>query len=50
MNINKYYEFTFLNGSNNIEVNIKSIFDNASLVSVKDTDKVVLEQIQDLIK
>ena len=48
--INKYYEFTFQNGSNAIEDNIKSIFDNASLISVKETDKVGLDQIQDSIK
>ena len=48
--INKYYEFTFQNGSNIIEDNIKSIFNNASLISVKATDKVGLDQIQDSIK
>ena len=48
--INKYYEFTFQNGSNTIEDNIKSIFDNASLVSVKETDKVGLDQVQESIK
>ncbi len=48
--INKYYEFTFQNGSDNIEDNIESIFENASLVSVNETDKVGLDQVQDSVK
>ena len=46
----KYYEFTFNNTSKNIEDNIKSIFENANLISIKETDKVGLAQIQDSIK
>ena len=46
---NKNYEFTFQYGNKNIEDNIKSIFENATLVQIKETDKTGLEQIQDTI-
>ena len=46
---NKNYEFTFQYGNENIEDNIKSIFENATLVQIKETDKTGLEQIQDTI-
>ena len=48
--IGKNYEFTFEKSSNKIDDNIKSIFDSAELVSVIETDKVGLEQVQDSIK
>lgn len=47
---NKNYEFTFEYTNNTFENNIKSIFENTTLVSVKETDKVDLDQIQDSIK
>ena len=46
---NKNYEFTFQYGNENIEDNIKSIFENATLVQIKGTDKTGLEQVQDTI-
>ena len=46
---NKNYEFTFQYGNENIEDNIKSIFENATLVQIKETDKTGLEQVQDTI-
>lgn len=46
---NKNYEFTFQYGNKNIEDNIKSIFENATLVQIKGTDKTGLEQVQDTI-
>lgn len=46
---NKNYEFTFQYENKNIEDNIKSIFENATLVQIKETDKTGLEQIQDTI-
>jgi hypothetical protein len=50
MEENKYYEFTFQKNGNNIEDNIKSIFENTNLISVNLTDKEGLEQKQDSIK
>ncbi len=48
--VNKYYEFSFENASNEIEDNIKSIFENATLKDIIETDKTGLEQVQDVIK
>ena len=45
--INKNYEFTFKKANLNIEDSIKSIFENAELISIKETDKTGLEQIQE---
>jgi hypothetical protein len=47
--IGKNYEFTFGNGSKKLDDNIKSIFETCELISVIETDKVGLEQIQDKI-
>ena len=48
--IGKNYEFTFKKSNNkDIEDNIKSIFENSELISVIETDKVGLEQVQDKI-
>lgn len=48
--VNKYYEFSFENASNEIEDNIKSIFENATLKDIIETDKTGLQQVQDVIK
>ena len=49
--IGKTYEFTFKkNNSNNIDDNIKSIFNNTELINIKQTNKIGLEQIQESIK
>ena len=48
--IGKNYEFTFDRNNSEIDDNIKSIFENAELISVIETDKVGLEQVQDKIK
>ena len=48
--VNKYYEFSFENASNELEDNIKSIFENATLKDIIETDKTGLEQVQDVIK
>lgn len=45
----KYYEFTFKQPNTKIEDNIKSIFNNLDIVSIKETKKEGLEQIQDSI-
>ena len=47
--INKNYEFTFKKANLNIEDSIKSIFENAELISIKETDKTGLEQIQEKV-
>lgn len=47
---NKNYEFKFQYTENKIEDNLKSIFEDAKLLSIKETDKIGLEQIQDSIK
>ena len=44
--INKNYEFTFESSNIEIKDNIKSIFNNATLISIKETDKTGLDQIQ----
>lgn len=44
---NKTYEFKFKKNSNNvIEDNIKSVFENSDIISIKETSKQGLEQIQ----
>lgn len=48
--IGKNYEFTFDNVSDGIEDNIKSIFENCELISVVETDRVGLEEVQESIK
>lgn len=48
--IGKNYEFTFDNNAGEIEDNIKSIFENAEIISVIETDKAGLDQVQDKIK
>lgn len=50
MKKNKYYEFTFQKNTNNVEDNIKSIFENRNLLSVNLTDKEGLDQKNDIIK
>lgn len=45
---NNDYEFEFEYTNKKIEDNIKSIFENATLISIKKTDKQGLEQIQDI--
>ena len=45
----KNYEFTFEYTNQNIEDNIKSIFTNATLTGIVETDKTGLDQIQDPI-
>ena len=45
--VNKYYEFSFENADNEIEDNIDSIFENATLKDITETDKIGLEQVQD---
>lgn len=45
---NGSYEFEFEYTNNKIEHNIKSIFENATLISIKKTDKQGLDQIQDI--
>ena len=45
----KNYEFTFENTNAFIEDNIKSIFTNATLTRIVETDKTGLDQIQDPI-
>lgn len=44
------YEFTFQYTDNIVEDNIESIFANTILISIKETDKQGLEQIQDTIR
>lgn len=45
---NKTYEFKFKKNSNNvIEDNIKSVFENSDIISIKETSKEGFEQIQD---
>lgn len=46
--INKNYEFTFESSNIEIKDNIKSIFNNATLISIKETDKTGLDQIQEI--
>lgn len=46
----KNYEFTFATNSKTIEDNIKSIFENSTILSIKETSKIGLEQIQDSIE
>ena len=49
--IGNNYEFTFKkNIGSNIEDNIKSIFKGCELISVIETDKIGLEQVQDQLK
>jgi len=48
--VNKNYEFNFKSSNKNFENNIKSIFENAMLESIKETNKTGLEQIQDKIQ
>lgn len=48
--IGKNYEFTFDKGTSEIEDNIKLIFEEFELISVIETDKIGLEQVQDEIK
>ena len=50
ISVGKNYEFTFDNASDDIEDNIKSIFDECELISVVETNKVGLEQVQESIK
>ena len=45
----KNYEFTFEYTTEHIEDNIKSIFNNATLTSIVETDKTSLDQVQDPI-
>lgn len=46
--VNKTYEFKFKKNSNNIiEDNIKSVFENSDIISIIETSKEGLEQIQD---
>lgn len=45
---NKPYEFEFEYTDKKIEDNIKSIFENAKLISIKQTNKYGLDQIQDI--
>lgn len=45
----KNYEFTFEYTTEDIEDNIKSIFNNATLTSIVETDKTGLDQVQDPI-
>lgn len=47
--VGKNYEFTFEYTTEEIEDNIKSIFANAKLTSIVETDKTGLDQIQDSI-
>lgn len=47
--VNKNYEFTFKYTNKKIEDNIKSIFENAMLEDIRETDKTGLEQLQDEI-
>ena len=47
--VGKNYEFTFEYSNENIEDNIKSIFNNATLTKIVETDKQGLDQIQDSI-
>ncbi len=47
--IRKDYEFTFKYTDKKAQENIESIFANATLISIKKTDKQGLEQIQDSI-
>ena len=49
LKIEKNYEFTFEYSNENIEDNIKSIFNNATLSKIVETDKQGLDQIQDSI-
>ena len=46
----KYYEFRFQYNGNKVEDNIKSIFENTNLISITETDKLGLDQVQDNIK
>lgn len=46
--INKNYEFTFESSNIEIKDNIKSIFNNATLISIKETDKTGLDEIQEI--
>lgn len=48
--ITKDYEFTFKYTDKKVEENIESIFTNTKLISIKQTDKQGLEQIQDSIR
>lgn len=47
--VGKNYEFT-IESDKKIEDNILSIFNNSTILSIKETDKIGLEQIQDSIK
>lgn len=47
--VDKYYEFTFIYTESLVEDNIKSIFENTILSSIVETDKMGLEQINDSI-
>ena len=47
--VNKNYEFTFKYTNKKIEDNIKSIFENAMLEVINETNKTGLEQVQDEI-
>ena len=47
--VGKNYEFTFEYTTEDIEDNIKSIFNNATLTSIVETDKTGLDQVQDPI-
>ena len=46
---NKYYEFEFMlnDNVNNIEDNTKSIFDNSTIVQIRETTKDITYQIND---
>lgn len=48
--VNGNYEFTFQYETDDIEDNIKSIFENSTIISIVKTDKIGLNQIQDSIK
>lgn len=48
--VEKDYEFTFQYTDKNVNEDIKSIFDNTVLISIKKTNKQGLEQIQDSIR
>lgn len=48
--IGKDYEFTFKYTDKLVEDNIESIFTNTTLISIRETDKQGLEQIQDSIR
>lgn len=45
----KYYEFRFKQTIPNIEDNLKSIFDNCTIISIQETDRTGLNQNQDAL-